>query len=212
VSDSFEYWYFPELEREEAAKAKQNILQGFWERELIETENNPELVLGYADEVYGPTEKLAALYSESGHSGGVSLSQWTRGMGVHEGCALNGFEFTYIENIICPGCKTSKPFKETGLIDAMEIFHKTHIIPEIKCEVCGGLHDARRWRSEPHDKRWQSEPRFTFCYLGFTFWNWSPLKGVEGVNEYDPSGVWKIDIPNLMEELAQSPISFLYRF
>ena len=27
---------------------------------------------------------------------------------------------------------------------------------------------------------------------------------------YTPPGVWKVDIPHLMEELAQSPVSFLY--
>ena len=209
MSDSFEDWFFPELEREGASKAKENILRGFWKRGLIETENNPDLVLGHVDEAYGPTEKLAALYSKPDGLGGVSLSLWTRGMGVHEGFALDGFELSYMEKIICPGCQTSNSFKETGLIEAMEIFHKTQIIPEIKCPVCGDLHDARHWRGELHDKRWQSEPQFTFCYLGFKFWNWPPLKGLEG-SEYDPPGVWKVDIPNLMEELAQSPVSFLY--
>jgi len=201
VSDSFEYWFFPELEREEAAKAKQNILQGFWKRGLIETENNPELVLGDVDEVYGPTEKLAALYSKPDRFGGVSLSLWTRGMGVHEGFAFDGFELSYIEKVVCSECQTSQPVKATGLIGAMETFYNTQIIPEIKCKVCGVLQDARRW---------QSEPRLSFSYLGFKFWNWPPLKGEKGINEYDPPGVWKVDIPNLMEELAQSPVSFLY--
>ena len=50
MSDSFEYWFFPELEREGASKAKENILRGFWKRGLIETENNPDLVLGHVDE------------------------------------------------------------------------------------------------------------------------------------------------------------------
>lgn len=158
MSDSFEYWFFPELEREEAAKAKQNILQGFWKRGLIETENNPELVLGDVDEVYGPTEKLAALYSKPDRFGGVSLSLWTRGMGVHEGFAFDGFELSYIEKVVCSECQTSQPVKATGLIGAMETFYNTQIIPEIKCKVCGVLQDARRW---------QSEPRLSFSYLGF---------------------------------------------
>lgn len=195
MSDHFEYWFFPKLERHEVAEAKSRVLEAFWSHGLLERTNNPERVLG-GKEAYGPTPKLASLFTRADNLGLMDINLATCGMEVCEGFGFKGWELNEIENLICPNCAKQQKLEDLPIYDAIDEFHTDGIIPLIACPICQASQDVRGW---------ESDPRLTFTYLGFAFWNWVPLKGYEsdGIN---PAGVWSFDIPEMMKNAAQSPI------
>jgi len=196
----YEYWFFPELERDEVAGAKSRVLEAFWSRGLLEKNNDPDLVLG-GKEAYGPTPKLAALFSEGDEVDSIDNFSLTRGMEVCEGFGFRGLELNIIDSVICPECDGAQEIRELPvLFSAIEIFGKSGKIPGILCPLCETSSDARSWKSDP---------RLTFTYLGFAFWNWRSLAGYPS-RDWRPAGIWSFDIPKMMAEAAQSPIAFSY--
>jgi len=199
VSDHFEYWFFPELERTDVPAAKLRVLEAFWSRDLLEQENNPELVLG-GKEAYGPTPKLASLFTRADNLGLMDITLVTRGMEVCEGFGFKGWELNEIETLSCPKCGVIQKLDELPIYPAIDIFHEQGKIPDILCPLCKASSDVRGWKSEP---------RLTFTYLGFAFWNWVPLMGYES-DGLNPAGIWSFDIPKMMAEAAKSPIAMSY--
>jgi hypothetical protein len=130
----------------------------------------------------------------------MDINLATCGMEVCEGFGFKGWELNDIDKALCPACHKSQPLESFGIFEAIEKFHETEIIPNISCKDCGLSQDVRKI---------ESEPKLTFTYLGFAFWNWPPLNGFPA-DEYNSAGIWQIDIPALMENLAQSPISYSY--
>jgi len=199
LSDFYEYWFFPELERDEVSAAKGRILKAFWSRGLLGTNNNPDLILGDG-EAYGPTPKLALLFTRADNLGLMDLTLSTRGMEVCEGFGFKGYELDEIESVKCPQCDVSQKMDDVPVFPAIEEFHESGNIPSIFCPLCNASSDVRGW---------ESDPRLTFTYLGFAFWNWVPLMGYDSDGS-NPAGIWSLDIPKLMVDAAQSPISFSY--
>lgn len=197
MSDLYEYWFFPELEKNEVAAAKKRVLNVFWREGWLEKKNDPESVLG-GGEAYAPTETLASLYSLPDKLGGVPLSLCTRGVEVCEDFGFQGHELNEIEAVSCPKCAYSHKLEASPIIPAINDFHESETIPHVTCSSCQTNTDVRSWITSP---------RLTFTYLGFSFWNWPSLidRPADGLR---PSGIWKINIPKLMETAAKSPITW----
>lgn len=193
MSDHFEYWFFPKLEKHEVAEAKLKRLNNFWSRGLLNKTNDPDSVLG-GTEAYRPTAKLASLYNAKNNHFSMSLDLETCGMEVCEGFGFKGWELNEIERLACPNCRRESDLETIALYDAIDEFHQSGIIPSMHCPRCG---------TAPSAKDWKSEPRLTFTYLGFAFWNWPPLKS-------ESDGKWSLDLPDMMHELVQSPIAYSY--
>jgi len=121
LSDHFEYWFFPELDLKDVSAAKLRVLESFWSKGLLERKNNPELVLG-GKEAYGPTSKLASLFTRADNLGLMDITLVTRGMEVCEGFGFKGWELNEIETLSCPKCEVIQKLDELPIYPAIDIF------------------------------------------------------------------------------------------
>jgi len=195
LSDGYEYWFFPELDRKDVGVAKLRVLTTFWDKGWLAQENQPDLTLG-GIEAYAPTEKLASLFSLEDRLGGVTLTMRTRGFEVCEGFGFKGWELNEIEQIKCPNCASSHDINDLNIYEMIDVFKENCVIPTVACPSCELTFKPAAWISEP---------RLSFTYLGFAFWNQPTLLGwpSDGLN---PAGEWALDLPQFMSNLVGSPI------